>query len=51
MVREPERVPHEENLEEPGMSRWKRKKLRDLSFSRVAMKKGVDWGEGSLGKN
>lgn len=51
MVREPERVSHEENLEEPGMSGWKRKKLRDLHFSRVAMKRGVDWGVGSLGKN
>lgn len=51
MVREPERVLHEENLEELVIFRWKRKKLRDLHFSGVAMKKGAGWGVGSLGKN
>lgn len=50
MVREPERVSHEENLEELGMSRWKRKKLGGLHF-RVAMKKGIDWSVRSHGKN
>lgn len=51
MVREPEIASQEENLEELGMSNWKKKKLRDSNFSRVAMKKGsrlvcrVTWEE------